>query len=58
MTGAVELKTVKEAAEILRKTPNAVYLMIQRKEIMAVHLGRRLRLDMRDIRKLVDNNRY
>jgi excisionase family DNA binding protein len=34
--------TVAECAELLRTTPKAVYTLVERRHIPAVHIGRRL----------------
>jgi excisionase family DNA binding protein len=46
---AARYLTVPEAAEYLGMTPNAVRMMVQKRDIPHIRVGRRVRFDIRDL---------
>jgi excisionase family DNA binding protein len=54
---AVRLLTVKEAADYIGRTEQAVQHLIHKKELMVVRRGRRVHLDRSDLDQWIDANK-
>jgi excisionase family DNA binding protein len=50
------LLTAKDVAEKLQISLSMVYLLIERKELKAVHIGRAKRIRPEDLEKFIENN--
>ena len=55
---APRLMTVEEAAQYIARSENAVRILVHRKELPAVHGGKRVHLDRRDLDMWIERNKY
>ena len=53
----VRLLGVREAARFLGTTPASLYLMVWRREVPFVKLGRSLRFDVKDLDALIESSK-
>jgi excisionase family DNA binding protein len=51
------LLTAEQAATYIGRTPGAMRQLIYRREIPVVRIGRNVRIDMRDLDKMIDDNK-
>jgi excisionase family DNA binding protein len=51
------LLTAEQAATYIGRTPGALRQLIHRREIPVVRLGRNVRIDVRDLDKMIDDNK-
>jgi excisionase family DNA binding protein len=57
MADEKRLLTVREAAQYLGTTPSTLYGRVWRREIAFIKIGRSVRFDIEDLKKLIEGSR-